>query len=67
MIDARTRMTPAPDHPITVQRWHGHVTVQSGSIVLAESDDALQLCEAAYPVVFYVPARRREPTPLATE
>jgi uncharacterized protein (DUF427 family) len=55
MTDARTRMTPGPDHPITVQRWPGHITVQSGSVVLAETDEALELREAAYPVVFYIP------------
>ncbi len=55
MTDARTRMTPGPDHPITVERWPGHVTVQSGSVVLAETDRALEMHEAAYPAVLYIP------------
>jgi uncharacterized protein (DUF427 family) len=55
MTDARTRMTPGPDHPITVARWPGHVTVQSGSVVLAETDQALEMHEAAYPAVLYIP------------
>jgi uncharacterized protein (DUF427 family) len=55
MSDERARMTPGPDHPITVQRWPGHVTVRSGSVVLAETDQALELHEAAYPAVFYIP------------
>jgi uncharacterized protein (DUF427 family) len=55
MTDARTRLTPGADHPITVARWPGHVTVQSGSAVLAETDRALEMHEAAYPAVFYIP------------
>jgi uncharacterized protein (DUF427 family) len=55
MTDARPRLTPGPDHPITVERWPGHVTVQSGSVVLAETDRALEMHEAVYPAVFYVP------------
>jgi uncharacterized protein (DUF427 family) len=55
MTDTRTRMTPGPDHPITVERWPGHVTVRSGSVVIAETDRALELREAAYPVVHYIP------------
>jgi uncharacterized protein (DUF427 family) len=55
MTDTRTRLTPGPDHPITVERWPGHVTVQSGSVVLAETDQALEMHEAAYPAVLYIP------------
>jgi uncharacterized protein (DUF427 family) len=55
MSDERARMTPGPDHPITVERWPGHVTVRSGSVVLAETDQALEMHEAAYPAVFYIP------------
>ena len=55
MTDTRTRLTPGPDHPITVERWPGHVVVRSGSVVIAETDRALELREAAYPAVFYVP------------
>ena len=55
MTDTRTRLTPGPDHPITVERWPGHVTVQSGSVVIAETDRALEMHEAAYPAVLYVP------------
>jgi uncharacterized protein (DUF427 family) len=55
MTDTRTRLTPGPHHPITVERWPGHVVVRSGSVVIAETDQALELQEADYPAVFYVP------------
>ena len=55
MTDTRPRLTPGPDHPITVERWPGHVVVRSGSVVIAETDRALELREASYPPVFYVP------------
>ena len=58
MTDTRTQMTPGPDHPITVEPWSGHVEVRPGSVVIAETDRALELCEAAYPAVFYVPIER---------
>jgi uncharacterized protein (DUF427 family) len=55
MTDSRSQLTPGPDHPITVERWPGHVAVRSGSVVIAETDRALELREANYPAVFYVP------------
>ena len=55
MTDTRTKLTPGPDHPITVEQWPGHVTVRRGSVVLAETDRALELREATYPAVYYVP------------
>jgi uncharacterized protein (DUF427 family) len=55
MTDARTQLLPGPDHPITVERWPGHVTVRRGTVVIAETDRALELREATYPAVYYVP------------
>jgi uncharacterized protein (DUF427 family) len=55
MTDARTHLLPGPDHPITVERSASHVVVRSGSVVVAETDRALELAEAAYPPVFYIP------------
>ena len=55
MTDTRTQLIPGPDHPITVERWAGTVTVRHGEAVLAETDRALVLREADYPVVHYVP------------
>lgn len=55
MTDTRTRLEPGPDHPITVEPHTGRVTVRVGATVLAETSRALELREAAYPPVLYVP------------
>ncbi|MGH9121341.1 MAG: DUF427 domain-containing protein, partial [Acidimicrobiales bacterium] len=41
--------------PITVEPSPAHVVVRHGSAVIAETDRALELREASYPGVFYVP------------
>ena len=46
---------PGPDHPITIVPVGGHVTVRAGGAVIASSDHALALREAAYPPVLYIP------------
>ena len=46
---------PDASHPITVSPTGGHVTVRVGGVTVAETDRALSLAEAAYPVVQYVP------------
>jgi len=55
MTDTRTRLEPGPDHPITIHPGTSHVTVMSGSTLIAETDRALELREANYPPVLYVP------------
>jgi uncharacterized protein (DUF427 family) len=55
MPDARVQLEPGPDHPITVEPFTSHVVVRSGSTVIAETDRALELREAAYPPVLYIP------------
>jgi uncharacterized protein (DUF427 family) len=55
MTDVRTNKTPGPDHPIALGRSPVHVVVRSGSVVIAETDRALEMREAAYPPVLYVP------------
>ncbi len=55
MTDTRTHKTPGPDHPITLERSPAHVVVRSGSDVIAETSRALEMREAAYPAVLYVP------------
>jgi uncharacterized protein (DUF427 family) len=55
MTDARPHKTPGPDHPITTERSPLHVVVRSGSAVIAETDRALEMREASYPTVLYVP------------
>lgn len=46
---------PDASHPITVRPTGGHVTVRVGSVTVAETDRALSLAEATYPVVQYIP------------
>jgi uncharacterized protein (DUF427 family) len=55
MSDSRPVIEPGPDHPITIEPHAGHVTVRRGATVIAETDRALDLQEANYPVVLYVP------------
>jgi hypothetical protein len=55
MTDTRIQKTPGPDHLITVEPFASHVVVRSGSTVIAETDRALELREAAYPPVLYIP------------
>lgn len=46
---------PGPDHPITIEPHEGRVVVCAGQRVLASTDAALELAEADYPVVLYIP------------
>jgi uncharacterized protein (DUF427 family) len=52
-----TRAVKIPDatHPITIRPTGSHVTVRVGGATVAESDSALSLAEASYPVVQYLP------------
>jgi uncharacterized protein (DUF427 family) len=51
----RTVKIPDATHPITVRPAGARVTVRVGSTVVAETDSALSLAEASYPVVQYIP------------
>jgi uncharacterized protein (DUF427 family) len=55
MTDTRPRLEPGPDHPITIRPSTSRVSVRQGSTVIAETDRALELREASYPPVFYIP------------
>jgi uncharacterized protein (DUF427 family) len=55
MTDTRPHKTPGPDHPIALERSLSHVVVRSGTVIIAETDRALEMREAAYPPVLYVP------------
>jgi uncharacterized protein (DUF427 family) len=46
---------PGPDHPITIERNPSHVRVSVDGRVIADTDAALELREADYPPVQYVP------------
>jgi uncharacterized protein (DUF427 family) len=55
MTDTRPHLTPGPDHPITLERSLSRVVVRSGSVVIAETEQALEMREASYPPVLYIP------------
>lgn len=46
---------PGPDHPITIAPQPRRVRVLLGGVVLAETTRALELKEAQYPAVQYIP------------
>jgi uncharacterized protein (DUF427 family) len=52
---SRTVKIPDASHPITVTPTGAHVTVRIGGTVVAETDSALSLAEASYPVAQYIP------------
>lgn len=52
---ARPVKIPDATHPITVRPTGSRVTVRVGGVTVAESDGALSLAEASYPVVQYIP------------
>jgi uncharacterized protein (DUF427 family) len=52
---AREMKIPDATHPITVTPTGSRVTVRVGGVTVAESDSALSLAEASYPVVQYIP------------
>jgi uncharacterized protein (DUF427 family) len=55
MTATRRRLEPGPDHPITVTPFGSRVTVRLGSQVVAATDRALELREASYRSVYYIP------------
>jgi uncharacterized protein (DUF427 family) len=52
---SRQILVPGPDHPITVTASDAHVVVRAGGKVIADTRRALELREASYPPVFYIP------------
>ena len=44
-----------PEHTVTVTPFKGRVVVESNGEVLSETEHALELREADYPPVYYVP------------
>ncbi len=46
-----------PDHTVTVAPFKGRVVVQVNGEVLTDTEHALELKEARYPAVYYVPRR----------
>jgi uncharacterized protein (DUF427 family) len=46
-----------PEHSVIVTPFEGRVVVEANGEVLADTKNALQLKEADYPAVFYIPRR----------
>lgn len=51
---------PGLDHPITIEPLAGRVVVRFAGTVIASTRDAVELCEASYPPVIYVPREHAE-------
>ena len=52
---SRAVKIPDETHPITISPTGSRVSVRVGGVIVAESDRALSLAEASYPVVQYIP------------
>ena len=48
---------PGPDHPITIERNPARIVVSVAGRIVADTREALTLCEAAYPAVQYIPRK----------
>jgi uncharacterized protein (DUF427 family) len=46
---------PGPDHPIAITPAKGRVLVRFGGEIVADTTHALELREASYPAVLYIP------------
>ena len=55
MTTAHEPRIPGPDHPIDIGSYDGRVRVTFGNHTIAETTSALELREASYPPVYYVP------------
>jgi uncharacterized protein (DUF427 family) len=56
---------PGPDHPISIERNSSRVVVSVGGRVIADTREALTLCESHYPAVQYIPRKDVDKTLLA--
>ncbi len=55
MTTASEPLIPGPDHPIDIERHTGRVRVTFVNHTIADTTSALELREASYPPVYYVP------------
>lgn len=46
-----------PEHQVVVKPFDGRVVIEAKGKVLVDTEQALELREASYPVVYYVPRR----------
>jgi len=61
----KTIKTPGPDHPITLRRLPARVVVKANAIVIADSIAVVELKEASYPPVYYIPGKDVDMTKLS--
>jgi uncharacterized protein (DUF427 family) len=54
-VSATEPRLPGPDHPITIHPSPARVVVSAGDHIVADTTRALELREASYPGVLYVP------------
>jgi uncharacterized protein (DUF427 family) len=54
-MNTRPERIPGPDHPISITPSNRRVVVKVAGHVIADSKSALQLQEASYPAVLYIP------------
>jgi uncharacterized protein (DUF427 family) len=54
MTDRQIKI-PGPDHPISIEPNRSRVVVKVGGKIIADTSNALMLCEASYPSVQYIP------------
>ncbi len=64
-VQAKLIKIPGPDHPISIERDTERVIVSVAGRVIADTREALTLCEAHYPAVHYIPRKDVDMTLLA--
>jgi uncharacterized protein (DUF427 family) len=64
-VQAKPIKIPGPDHPISIERDTDRVIVSVAGRVIADTREALTLCEAHYPAVHYIPRKDVDMTLLA--
>ena len=64
-VQAKSIKIPGPDHPISIERNTERVIVSVAGRVIADTREALTLCEAHYPAVHYIPRKDVDMTLLA--
>lgn len=55
MDGPKPQIDPGPDHPITIQKIERPAIIRVGGITVARTDSYLELREANYPPVAYLP------------
>ncbi len=54
-MTSRRILEPSTEHPIDIERAGQRVTVKIDGHLIAQTENALELREAKYPPVFYIP------------